>query len=179
RPSEKGLLRHAVVPPRARPGALAKCKERGVALLERDERTCKTGVRIEVAMLTDELAIRALGLTQAAAREELRGGIAGEAMVVRGLRPRGATLLGERLRELAGFLVVHDPGRGEPRPLREREDMGPLDSVRVDAHGVELAREERRRGRTEVFLRDAQELKGERVHPLFLAGASGVFGQSV
>src|SRR6266705_689019 len=76
----------------------------------------------------------------------------------------GATLLRERLRELARSLVVHDTDCGEPRALREREEVASLDSVRVDAHGMQLAREERGRGGTEVFLRDAQELKGERVH---------------
>ena len=90
--------------------------------------------------------------------------IAGEAVVVRHLHLGGASLLRERLRELARSLVVHDTSCGEPRALREREEVASLDGVRVDAHGMQLAREERGRGGTEVFLRNAQELKGERVH---------------
>ena len=115
-------------------------------------------------MLAHKLAIRGLGLTETAARKELRGGVARETVVVRNLGLDRATLPCERLRELARLLVVHHLARREACALRQRHDVGALDIVRVHAHRVELAGQERGRGWTEVFLRDAQELKGERVH---------------
>ena len=145
-------------------GAFAKCDKRAIAILERDKRPREPTVRVHVAVLAHELAVRGLGLAQPAAREELRGSVAREAVVVRHLRLDRTTLLRERPRELGRLLVVHDLGGGEARTLGEREDVGSFDSVRVHAHRVELAGQERGRGRTEVFLRDAQELKGERVH---------------
>ena len=137
--AEKPDRIHTIVLSREIRRTLAKGEERGIAVLERNERSRETAVRVDVAVLVHELAIGGLGLTQPPAREELRGGLAREAVVVWRLRLDSAPLLGERLRELACLLVVHDPACSEPRALREREDVGPLDIVRVDAQRVQLA----------------------------------------
>src|SRR5207245_7711183 len=162
-PEERDRV-HAIVLAGEGRGAFAQRDERGVAILERDTRPREPTVRVHVAVLAHELAVRGLGLTQPAAREELRGSVAREAVVVRHLRLDRTTLLRERPRELGRLLVVHDLGGAEARALGEREDVGSFDSVRVHAHRVALAGQERGCGRTEVFLRDAEELKGERGH---------------
>jgi len=90
-------------------------------------------------VLGHELAIRSLGLREAAAREEFRGGVAREAVIVRHLHFGRAPLLRERLRELARLLVVHDLACGKTRSLRELEEVDPLDVVRVYAQGMKLA----------------------------------------
>src|SRR5213079_1223299 len=81
--------------------------ERAVAVFERNQRARETAVRVDIAMLAHKLAIRGLGLTETAARKELRGGVARETVVVRNLGLDRATLPCERLRELARLLVVH------------------------------------------------------------------------
>ena len=130
---------HAVVLLRESRGAAPQREQRGIAILERHERPREAAVRVRVPMLAYELAVRGLGLTKPAAREELRRCVTREAMVVRHPRFGRSTLLGERLRELRGLLVVHDTARRHARALREREDMGALDVIRVDAQRMELS----------------------------------------
>src|SRR5207249_6220527 len=94
--------------------AFAEDHERAICVLERDKRSRETRVRVDVGVLRHELAVRLLGLTQPSAREELRGGVAREAVVAADLRRAVAPAMGrERLCELAGPAPVHDASRGE------------------------------------------------------------------
>src|SRR5439155_24666404 len=95
RDTEQGDRVHAVVLPGERGGAFAKREERAVPVFERDEGACETAIRVDVAVPAHELAIGGLGLTEAAAREELRGRVARETMVVRDLGLDRAALLCE------------------------------------------------------------------------------------
>src|SRR5947208_2666448 len=93
---------------------------RGVAGVEGVAAT-RAGGGGDVAVFPDELAVGGRCLTQGPADKQVRRRLARQTMVARDPRlAETSAAFGERLRELAGLLVVHDLRGGLPSALRER-----------------------------------------------------------
>ena len=112
---------HAVALPREGAGTLAEDAQRRVEVLKRLKRAREAPDRVDVAVFPDELAVGRLCLTQVPADKQVRRRLARQTMVARDPRlAETSAAFGERLRELAGLLVVHDLRGGLPSALRER-----------------------------------------------------------
>ena len=172
---ERGRLgqeRHrarAIIRARETSGALAQRRERCGHVFERGLRPREARVCADVAVLPHELLVRLLRLAKLPQGEQLRRGLARQTVAT--LCPRRMTQR-ERVSELACTRRAHRACGVLAHALRKHRHLGGGDRVRVDAKRVELAGEERLRGRPEIALRDAQERLGERVQSSPPAGSS-------
>ena len=122
----------------------------------------ETAVRIDVAMLLDELAVCDLRGTRLAVRKELPGRVARETVSAARLL-LGYAARGERRRELRRTFVAHRARGFRAHARDEGLELCGFDGVGVHAERVEFRREECLRSRPEVALGHTEQLLRKRV----------------
>jgi len=156
--------RGAIADPGELRRALTKRRECGALVLHPGLRAGESGIRLDVAVLVDESAVRDLRVMRAPVLQELRRSVAGQAVSLAG----GLLLLrrparGHRGGELGCTLVAHRTRGLLAHALDQTFKLGGTDGVRVDAEGLEFGREECLRSRPEVVLRYDEQLLRKRV----------------
>ena len=118
-------------------GRFAQRRERGADVLLRGLRAREAAVRIDVAVLLDELAIRDLRGTRTTTRKQLLGRVAREAVTAARLLLHRAAR-GKCRCELGGTFVAHRSCRFGANAHDERLELCGTDGVGVDTQRLEF-----------------------------------------
>jgi hypothetical protein len=143
-------------------GPFAQRGEGGANVLLRRLRARETAVRLDVAVLFDELPVRSFRVLSAAAGEKPCGCIAREAVTAVARLLRDAARCESR-GELGRAFIAHRARGLHAHALDQATELRGTDRVGVHAEGLEFRGEECLRGRAEVALGHTQQLLRKRV----------------